>query len=124
MRASASSIGSKGLQRGPLVAERVEVLGPGDEQEPAPLLGDELDEVLHLRGAQEAGVGVAEQDDVVGEEVFLGGGEGGQRRPVLLAVLGVGREQDDAQVDRLLALEEVLQVADTRSAARRRRAGP
>ena len=98
------------LQRGPPVGERVEELAR-DEQDAPPLLRDELGEVLHLRGAEEAGVGVAEEDDVVGEQLFLGGGEGGQRRAVLLAVLGVGREEDDAQVDRLLAFQEVLEVA-------------
>ena len=98
------------LQRRPLVGERVEALAR-DEQDAAPLLGDELGEVLHLRDAQEARVGVADQDDVVVEQLVLGGGERRQGRAVLLAVLGVGREQDDAQVDRLLALQVVLQVA-------------
>ncbi len=84
---------------------------PAEEQDAAAFLGHELDEVLHLRGAQEARVGIAEEDHIISEQLVLGRRERRQRRSVLLAVLGVGREQDDAQVDRFLAFEVVLQVA-------------
>ena len=59
-----------------------------------------------------AGVGVAEEHHVVSEQVVLGGREGRQGRAVLLAVFRVGREEDDVQVDRLVAFEIVLQVAE------------
>ncbi len=99
------------LERRAAIGQRVEELA-GDEQDAAPLLGDELDQVLHLRLAQEAGVGVAEDHDVVGEEIVLGRRKRRQGGAVLLAVLRIGREQDDVQVDRLVALEIVLQIAE------------
>ncbi len=111
LRASAKLDRQEQLQRRAPVAQRVEQLAR-DEEDAAPLLGDELDEVLHLRVAEEAGVGVAEDHDVVAEQLVLRRREGRQGGAVLLAVLGVRGEEHDVQVDRLVAFEVVLQVAE------------
>ncbi len=95
----------------PRYDERVEQLAR-DEQNAPPFLGDELDQVLHLRLAHEASVGIAEENDVVGEKALLGGRKRRHRGTVLLAVGRVGRQQHDIQVDGLVALEIILQVAE------------
>ena len=99
------------LQRCSPIGQRVERLAR-DEEDAAPLLGHELGEILHLRVAQEARVGITHDHHVECEQLVLGGGECRQGRAVLLAVLGIRREQHHAQVDRLLALEVILQVAE------------
>ncbi len=99
------------FERGPAVGERVELVAR-DEEHAAALLGDELGQVGHLGLRQVARVGVADDHHVVLEEVVLRGREGRQRVEVLVRILGVGRQQDDLQLDRLLALEEVLEVAE------------
>jgi len=102
------------LERGAFVGERVEVLAR-DEHQAAALLGDELDEVLHLRRVQEGGVGVAQDDHVVGEQAVgpvLQRRELGERVGVLLGVFGVAGEEHDLQVDRLISLQEALEVAE------------
>ena len=66
--------------------------------------------MIHLRPAEDFGLDVAQDDHVVREEVILRRRERRQSRAVLVAVLGVGRLEDDVQVDRLFAVEERLEV--------------
>ncbi len=103
--------GEKQLQRGSAITEWVELLA-GYEQHPATFFRDELDEVLHLGLAEERGVRVTDEHNVIGKQIVLGCREGRQCGAVLFAVLGVGGEQDHIQIDRFLAVEIILEVAE------------
>ena len=77
-----------------------------------PLLGDKLDQVLHLRVAEESGVGITKDNDVVVKEGVLGSGKVDRAERSCWAIGGIGREQDDLQVDGLVTLEVILEIAE------------
>ena len=96
------------------------VAGPGDHAEAAAALGDEVLDELELGVGELARVDVAEDDDVVLEDLLdrLGealdrAGEAGllDRRVAFLGEGGVGAGQEAGDVDRLVADHLVLDVA-------------